>query len=131
MRQDLALPILAQFRQWLEAQRPQVLPKSPMGEAIGYALNNWEALVRYTEVGFLAIGRVERWRGGGGQAQRLPALSAAGASLARPCPVSTSRSSNRTCRFPASGSHPDLQAFAFGRAARRSGTGKSPKSSYR
>ena len=26
-----------------------------MGEAIGYALNNWAALVRYTEAGFLAI----------------------------------------------------------------------------
>jgi hypothetical protein len=55
MRQDLAVPILGQFRKWLEAQRPEVLPKSPMGEAIGYALNNWAALVRYTEAGFLAI----------------------------------------------------------------------------
>jgi transposase len=55
MRQDLAVPILGQFRTWLEAQRPGVLPKSPMGEAIGYALNNWAALVRYTEAGFLAI----------------------------------------------------------------------------
>jgi hypothetical protein len=55
MRQDLAVPILGQFRTWLEAQRPQVLPKSPMAEALGYALNNWAALVRYTEAGFLAI----------------------------------------------------------------------------
>src|SRR5262249_46206738 len=55
MRQDLAVPILEQFHQWLAAQRPEVLPKSPMGEAIGYALNNWAALVRYTEAGFLAI----------------------------------------------------------------------------
>jgi transposase len=55
MRRDLAVPILEQFRQWLEAQRPQVLPKSPMGEAVGYALNNWTALIRYTEAGFLAI----------------------------------------------------------------------------
>jgi transposase len=55
MRQDLALPILGQFQTWLEAQRPEVLPKSPMGQAIGYALNNWEALRRYSETGFLAI----------------------------------------------------------------------------
>jgi hypothetical protein len=55
MRQDLAVPILGQFHKWLEAQRPEVLPKSPMGEALGYALNNWAALVRYTEAGFLAI----------------------------------------------------------------------------
>ena len=131
MRQDLSVPILGQFRAWLDAQRPQVLPKSPMAEAIGYALNNWAALVRYTEAGFLTIGRVERWRGSLGLAHLLPALSSAGASLAGPCPVSTSRSSNRTCRLPASGSHPDPQAFAFGLVARRSGTGKSPRFSYR
>src|SRR5262249_1242642 len=41
MRQDLAVPILGQFHTWLEAQRPEVLPKSPMGEALGYPLNNW------------------------------------------------------------------------------------------
>jgi transposase len=55
MRQDLAVPILDKFRTWLDEQRIDVLPKSPMGEAIGYALNNWTALVRYTEAGFLAI----------------------------------------------------------------------------
>ena len=55
MRQELSLPILEQFHQWLLAQRPEVLPKSPMGEAIAYALNNWEALRRYTEAGFLTI----------------------------------------------------------------------------
>ena len=55
MRQELSLPLLEQFHTWLEAQRPEVLPKSPMGEALGYALNNWTALVRYTEAGYLAI----------------------------------------------------------------------------
>jgi transposase len=55
MRQDLSVPILAQFHDWLVQQRPAVLPKSPMAEALGYALNNWSALVRYTEAGFLAI----------------------------------------------------------------------------
>jgi transposase len=55
MRQELSLPILEQFHQWLLVQRPEVLPKSPMGEAISYALNNWEALRRYTEAGFLTI----------------------------------------------------------------------------
>jgi hypothetical protein len=55
MRQELAVPIWEQFHRWLLAQRPEVLPKSPMAEAIGYALNNWEALRRYTEAGFLAI----------------------------------------------------------------------------
>ena len=55
MRQDLAVPILNKFHTWLEQQRREVLPKSPIAEAIGYALNNWTALCRYTEAGFLAI----------------------------------------------------------------------------
>ena len=55
MRQDLAVPILDKLTAWLDEQRDQVLPKSPMAEAIGYALNNWTALVRYTEAGFLSI----------------------------------------------------------------------------
>jgi transposase len=55
MRRDFAVPLLDQFHTWLVEQRAQVLPKSPMAEAIGYALNNWTALSRYTEAGFLAI----------------------------------------------------------------------------
>ena len=55
MRQELSVPILGQFHRWLEAQRPEVLPKSPMAEALGYSLSNREALRRYTEAGFLAI----------------------------------------------------------------------------
>jgi transposase len=55
MRQDLSVPILDKFKTWLDEQRPQVLPKSPMAEAMGYALNNWTALIRYTEAGFLSI----------------------------------------------------------------------------
>jgi transposase len=55
MRQELAVPILNQFHTWLEALRAEVLPKSPLAEAVGYALNHWTALVRYTEAGFLSI----------------------------------------------------------------------------
>jgi transposase len=62
LRQELSLPILEQFHTWLEAQRRQVLPKSPMAEALGYALNNWTALIRYTEAGFLAIDNNEAER---------------------------------------------------------------------
>ena len=46
----------------------------------------------------------------------MPVLSLAGASLALPCSVSTSHSSNRTCGFPASGSRTRPRAFAHGRA---------------
>ena len=59
LRQELAVPRLAQFRTWLESQQAEhggpVLPKSPMGQAIQYALNQWEALCVYTSDGRLAI----------------------------------------------------------------------------
>jgi transposase len=55
IRQDIAVPILNKFRAWLDQQQADVLPKSPLAEAINYALNNWTALVRYTESGLLAI----------------------------------------------------------------------------
>jgi transposase len=47
--------LLTAFCQWLIEQRPAVLPKSPMGQAIGYTLSDWPALGRYIEAGFLAI----------------------------------------------------------------------------
>jgi transposase len=54
-RQERAQPILAELRAWLDEQRPAVLPKSPIGQATTYTLNQWDALVRYTEDGGLAI----------------------------------------------------------------------------
>ena len=40
---------------WLEAQKQDALPKSPLGVAIGYVQNNWESLTRYTSSVYLAI----------------------------------------------------------------------------
>lgn len=54
-RQQQAPPVLDALKHWLDEQRPQVLPKSPLGQAVGYALNHWEALGRYLEQGYLAI----------------------------------------------------------------------------
>jgi hypothetical protein len=54
-RQERAVPLLTRLCQWLHEQRDQVLPKSPMGEAIGYACNHWAALQRYASQGYLAI----------------------------------------------------------------------------
>jgi transposase len=55
VRQERAVPVLESFKTWLDAQKPDVLPKSPMGAAIGYVQNNWEASQRYTSSGFLSI----------------------------------------------------------------------------
>lgn len=46
---------LAQLRAELDRLSLAVLPRSALGEALGYALNNWTALTRYTEASFLAI----------------------------------------------------------------------------
>jgi hypothetical protein len=54
-RQARARPALESLFGWLAEQRAHVLPKSPMGVAIGYALGNRAALAPYIEAGFLAI----------------------------------------------------------------------------
>jgi transposase len=54
-RQEYALPVWWQFHEWLMARKDQVLPKSPLGEAIGYVLNQYQALTVYLRHGFLAI----------------------------------------------------------------------------
>jgi transposase len=62
LRAERSRPIFDKFRAWLEAELPKVLPKSPIGEAIQYALNHWEALKRPLEAGFLELdnGECER-----------------------------------------------------------------------
>ena len=55
LRQERALPLLSSMKIWLDGQYEKVLPRSAMGEAIGYTLSNWAALCRYTEGGDLAI----------------------------------------------------------------------------
>jgi transposase len=54
-RQQQARPILQRLKARLDELRLQALPKSPLGEAITYALNQWRALERYTEDGALEI----------------------------------------------------------------------------
>lgn len=54
-RKQQAELVLDELKKWLLEQRPGTLPKSALGQAIGYALNNWEALSRYLEQGYLAI----------------------------------------------------------------------------
>ena len=54
-RGERSRPIFPQLHEWLEAEAPKVLPKSPIGEAIRYALNHWAALERPLDVGFLEL----------------------------------------------------------------------------
>lgn len=54
-RQKDSEPIVTELKKWLDEQRPKGLLRSPLGVAVGYALNNWEALKRYVEQGYRAI----------------------------------------------------------------------------
>jgi transposase len=55
LRQARSQPILEDIKAYLDRERPMVLPKSPEGQAMSYALSNWAALVRYCEDGDLEI----------------------------------------------------------------------------
>jgi transposase len=59
---ELAL-LLEGIKAWLDRERTIVLPKSPIGVAIQYALNQWKALNRYLEDGALAIDNNRSERG--------------------------------------------------------------------
>lgn len=71
------------------------------------------------------------WRGGLGLACLYPALSFAGASLSKPCPVSTSRSLNWTGAFNASSSLRKLHDFAHEKLRGRSDIRTKPNLSCR
>ena len=50
-----AKPILEEFHAWLLDTRRQLSKKSGLAEAIGYALNHWQALIRYASDGRIEI----------------------------------------------------------------------------
>jgi transposase len=55
LRRLEARPILDKLHQYLLEIQLEVLPKSPEGRAVRYALKNWKALTRYAEDGNLEI----------------------------------------------------------------------------
>lgn len=55
LRQAKSVPILDDIKAYLQREQPNVLPKSPEGQAIAYTLSNWDALMRYCEDGDLEI----------------------------------------------------------------------------
>lgn len=57
LRQRESLPLLGQFKTWLDEQRSnaKVLPKSAIGSAVRYALNQWKPLMSFASDGRLLI----------------------------------------------------------------------------
>lgn len=54
LRKERSVPMMVQFKQWLDEHAPLTLPKSPLGKAFRYALKHWDGLTQ-----FLDDGRVE------------------------------------------------------------------------
>ena len=50
-RQTEAKPLLEKFRVWLEKKSLQVVPRSLLGKAVSYTLDQWPRLIGYLEVG--------------------------------------------------------------------------------
>ncbi|MEZ9821122.1 IS66 family transposase, partial [Shewanella sp. 10N.286.45.A1] len=61
-RQQQSVPLLDELHRWLEKSQQHVPPKSSLGKAISYSLNQWPNLTRYVEDGRLNIdnNRAER-----------------------------------------------------------------------
>ncbi|HGS5805918.1 TPA: IS66 family transposase [Vibrio parahaemolyticus] len=61
-RQLKTQPLLDEFKAWLEKSSPQVPPKSKLGTAINYSLNQWTKLSRVVDDGRLSVdnNRAER-----------------------------------------------------------------------
>jgi transposase len=55
LRQEESVSLLAKIEEQCQALQPVVLPKSPLGEALRYAKNQWRALNRFVEDGRLLI----------------------------------------------------------------------------
>ena len=55
VRQLKSVPILTSLNKWMKEQYVMVLPKSAIGKALGYSIERWEKLSRYTHAGQLNI----------------------------------------------------------------------------
>ena len=55
LRHEKSRPRLEALKAWLDRERIQVVPKTPIADAINYTLNQWSALTSYIADGDLAI----------------------------------------------------------------------------
>ena len=55
LRQQEAMPVLQELKEWMLQEYPKVLQKSPIGKAMAYFLKRWKKLIVYTTDGSLKI----------------------------------------------------------------------------
>ena len=132
-RRTFSKPLVEKLKVWLEQQLGRAPRRGKLADAIRYALSRWDGLTRFLHDGRIELGRVDDWRGG----CRRRGLTVSDGFRPRRCrsslhgSVSSRRSSNRACRFPAPGFLSFHQAFALGRSSRLRGMRKSPSVSCR
>lgn len=54
-RQAESVPLLRALRQWLEAELPRTIARTPIHQAIAYTLNHYDKLIKYTSDGMRPI----------------------------------------------------------------------------
>jgi hypothetical protein len=55
LRQQKSTVIVQEFPRWLQRQAGDVLPSSPLGEAISYTLNQWDSLCLFLKDGDIPL----------------------------------------------------------------------------
>jgi len=54
-RKEQVVPVFNEFKEWLTKLKDEVPPKTLLGEAVGYSLNQWDKLIRYIESPYLTL----------------------------------------------------------------------------
>ncbi len=53
LRKEKAVPVLEEFKAWMDKRLSQTPPKGLLGQALSYAITRWHKLIRYTENGYI------------------------------------------------------------------------------
>ncbi len=58
LRDQYSRPVMDELKKWIAATAPTAVPKSPMGKAITYAVNQWPYLTVYLDDGAVPISNI-------------------------------------------------------------------------
>jgi transposase len=58
LRKETVAPSMEAFKTWMQKQLTEVLPKSPIGVALQYALNQWEYFTPYLSDGWIELSNI-------------------------------------------------------------------------
>lgn len=58
VRQAESVPVLTQFKHWIDKTLPEINPESRLGQALGYTNRLWVSLTRYCDDGRLPISNI-------------------------------------------------------------------------